>query len=79
MQKLTKVILSKVGEWDLKIRPRGDNRCESANSDCAKNGKSKPRQTSISLVTLRVDKSANLLCCTAATYAQSANYNSIDA
>jgi len=32
MRKLTKMILSEVGVGDLKIRPRGDNRCESANS-----------------------------------------------
>jgi len=30
MRKLTKMILSEVGVGDLKIRPRGDNRCESA-------------------------------------------------
>jgi len=32
MRKLTKTILPEVGVGDLKIRPRGDNRCESANS-----------------------------------------------
>jgi hypothetical protein len=31
MRKLTKIILPEVGVGDLKIRPRGDNRCESAN------------------------------------------------
>ncbi len=31
MRKLTKIILPEVGVEDLKIRPRGDNRCESAN------------------------------------------------
>jgi len=31
MRKLIKMILSEVGVGDLKIRPRGDNRCESAN------------------------------------------------
>jgi len=30
MRKLTKIILPEVGVGDLKIRPRGDNRCESA-------------------------------------------------
>ncbi len=30
MRKLIKSILPKVGVEDLKIRPRGDNRCESA-------------------------------------------------
>jgi len=30
MRKLTKIILLEVGVEDLKIRPRGDNRCESA-------------------------------------------------
>ncbi len=32
MRKLIKSILPEVGVEDLKIRPRGDNRCESANS-----------------------------------------------
>jgi len=31
MPKLTKIIFPEVGVGDLKIRPRGDNRCESAN------------------------------------------------
>jgi len=31
MRKLIKSILSEVGVEDLKIRPRGENRCESAN------------------------------------------------
>jgi len=31
MRKLTKIVLPEVGVGDLKIRPRGDNRCESAN------------------------------------------------
>ena len=31
MRKLTKFILPDVRVEDLKIRPRGDNRCESAN------------------------------------------------
>jgi len=31
MRKLIKSILPEVGVKDLKIRPRGDNRCESAN------------------------------------------------
>jgi len=31
MRKLTKIILPEVEVGDLKIRPRGDNRCESAN------------------------------------------------
>ncbi len=31
MRKLIKSILPEVGVGDLKIRPRGDNRCESAN------------------------------------------------
>jgi len=30
MRKLNKIILSEVGVGNLKIRPRGDNRCESA-------------------------------------------------
>ncbi len=30
MRKLIKIILPVVGVGDLKIRPRGDNRCESA-------------------------------------------------
>ncbi len=30
MRKLTKIMLPEVGVGDLKIRPRGDNRCESA-------------------------------------------------
>ena len=30
MRKLTKLILPEVGVGNLKIRPRGDNRCESA-------------------------------------------------
>ncbi len=33
MRKLIKIILSEVGIEDLKIRPRGDNRCESANRE----------------------------------------------
>jgi hypothetical protein len=32
MRKLTKIILPEVEVGDLKIRPRGDNRCESAKS-----------------------------------------------
>ena len=32
MRRLTRIILPEVGVGDLKIRPRGDNRCESANS-----------------------------------------------
>ncbi len=32
MRKLTKIILPEVGVGNLKIRPRGDNRCESAKS-----------------------------------------------
>jgi len=32
MRKLIKSILPEVGVGDLKIRPRGDNRCESAKS-----------------------------------------------
>ncbi len=32
MRKLTKIILPEVEVEDLKIRPRGDNRCESAES-----------------------------------------------
>ncbi len=32
MGKLIKIILPEVGVGDLKIRPRGDNRCESAKS-----------------------------------------------
>jgi hypothetical protein len=32
MRKLIKIILPEVEVGDLKIRPRGDNRCESANS-----------------------------------------------
>ena len=32
MRKLTKIILPEVGVENLKIRPRGDNRCESAKS-----------------------------------------------
>ncbi len=35
MRKLTKIILPEVGVGDLKIRPRGDNRCESANFYCS--------------------------------------------
>jgi hypothetical protein len=31
MRKLIKIMLPEVGVEDLKIRPRGDNRCESAN------------------------------------------------
>jgi len=30
MRRLTRIILPEVGVGDLKIRPRGDNRCESA-------------------------------------------------
>ncbi len=33
MRKLTKIILPEVGVGNLKIRPRGDNRCESAKYD----------------------------------------------
>jgi hypothetical protein len=43
MRKLTKIILPEVGVGDLKIRPRGDNRCESAK--CAPASLS-PRQQS---------------------------------
>ena len=31
IRKLTKIMLPEVGVGNLKIRPRGDNRCESAN------------------------------------------------
>ncbi len=34
MRKLIKFILPDVGVEDLKIRPRGDDRCESANCPC---------------------------------------------
>jgi len=34
MRKLIKIILPEIGIGDLKIRPRGDNRCESANRLC---------------------------------------------
>ncbi len=34
MRKLTKIILPEVEVEDLKIRPRGDNRCESAKYAC---------------------------------------------